>query len=156
MFARQVVDPHACEQSVCVQPDDGACALPQSAPVGRSLQDRLAATHDYDVASGLHHVGGQMTVLARVLRRFVQSYAAGEPTLLVSDAPDSLQRWRSVCHSLRSACAAVGAARLAAQLQAFEDELAGSPEVASLAGRAQCLQEELVSLTRRLEAELDA
>ena len=143
------VDPSPADTNVL-------CLPPDCAPVSGSLQDRLAAIEDYDVASGLRHVGGQMTVLARVLRQFVQTYAAGEPALLVSDAPDSVQRWRSVCHSLRSACAAVGATRLAAQLQAFEDELVGSTETATLAGRAQRLHEALVRLAKRLEAELAA
>ena len=129
---------------------------PGDAPTSRTLQDRLAAIQDYDVASGLQHVGSYMTILERVLRRFVQTYAGGAPTLLVCDAPDTVTRWRSVCHSLRSACAAVGATRLAAQLQAFELELDGSSEVSTLALQAVCLHDDLVMLVSRLKAELDA
>ena len=129
---------------------------PGDAPASRSLQDRLAAIQDYDVVSGLGHVGGEMTVLERVLRQFVQSYAGGEPTLLVCGAPDTVTRWRRVCHSLRSASAAVGATRLAAKLQAFEDDLDGSLEMSTLALRAVRLHDDLVILVARLKAELDA
>ena len=129
---------------------------PGDAPASRSLQDRLAAIQDYDVVSGLGHVGGEMTVLERVLRQFVQTYAGGEPTLLVCGAPDTVTRWRRVCHSLRSACGAVGATRLAAQFQAFEDELDGVSEMSTLALRAVRLHDDLVILVRRLKAGLDA
>jgi CheY-like chemotaxis protein len=128
---------------------------PTASPVRLPLQERLAAVPGYELASGLRHVGGQLAVLGRVLQRFVETYRGGEPSLLAAEVPDALVRWRSVCHSLRPACAAVGAAQLTAQLQAFEHDLAAPSGVSlAYAARARRLNDDLVTLAGRLEAEL--
>jgi two-component system sensor histidine kinase/response regulator len=134
------------------QPDRAA-----SAPARPALQDRLASTEGFDLVSGLRNVGGQLSVLARVLRRFVDTYRDGEPAFLAAEAPDAARRWREACHSLRSACASVGATTLAARLQDFEHALAGSSVAAAAhAPQARRLHEDLALLARRLEAELAA
>jgi HPt (histidine-containing phosphotransfer) domain-containing protein len=97
-----------------------------------------------------------MASLERVLRRFVDMYRNGEPALLASDERDVVARSRDVSHSLRGACAAAGATRLAEQLQAFERELSASTEVPVPLSRARRLHEDLVVLVSRLAAELGA
>jgi len=59
-----------------------------------------------------------------------------------------------VCHSLRPACATVGATRLASELQAFEQQLAGSPDALAHAAKARRLNDELIGLADRLGAAL--
>ena len=125
------------------------------APARPALQDRLASTEDFDLASGLRNVGGQMGILVRVLRRFVDTYRGGVPALLAADAPDATARWREACHSLRAACASVGATHLAAQVQDFEHALAGSAaDASSHAAQARRLHEDLAQLAQRLDAAL--
>jgi PAS domain S-box-containing protein len=121
-----------------------------------ALRDRLAAIDGYDCASGLRNIGGQLDALKRVLRRFVESYRGGEPAFLAPDALRNMTQWRGVCHALRGACAAIGAMQLAQQVQTFEENLAHSPDAALHAVRARQLNQDLIVLARRLEAELDA
>jgi CheY-like chemotaxis protein len=118
------------------------------------LQDRLAAIEGYDAASGLRNIGGQMASLKRVLRRFVDSYGDGEPALLAVDTKQDAAVWLGVCHALRGACAAIGATHLAQQVHAFELDLARGPVAAGHGLRAQRLNEQLIVLAGRLEAEL--
>ena len=128
--------------------------LVHSVPASLPLQDRLAAIGGYDVASGLRNVGGQMAVLARVLRRFVETYRDGEPALRAPAAPDTAPRWLAACHPLRSACGAVGATQLVLAVQAFEQALAASPDALALATQARRLDDDLAALARRLQTEL--
>jgi HPt (histidine-containing phosphotransfer) domain-containing protein len=82
-------------------------------------------------------------------------YRGGEPALLDADAPDVVARWRELCHSLRAACATVGATELADQLRDFEDELAATPgDPGRHAARARHLHEALADLAGRLGGEL--
>jgi len=118
------------------------------------LQDRLAAIDGYDLASGLRHIGGQPARLAHVLNRFVDTYRAGVPALMAPAAHDAVAGWQEVSHSLRGACASVGAMRLAAQLQNFEQEIAGSSDAPALAPRAREINAQLLLLVHRLEVEL--
>jgi two-component system, sensor histidine kinase and response regulator len=131
-----------------------AASVTTSAPVRLPLQDRLAAIEGYQVASALRNVGGKVAILVPVLQRFVQTYRGGEPALLAADEPEAITRWRDVCHSLRSACASVGGAQLAADLQAFEHGLAGSPDARAHTARARRLHEDLIVLAGCLDAEL--
>jgi CheY-like chemotaxis protein len=131
-------------------PVPAARAAPSSLP----LQDRLSAVPDYELASGLRNVGGQLPALARVLRRFVDTYRLGQPALLDAGAADALQRWRDVCHPLRGACGAIGATVLATQLQAFERLLTGATGTQGLATQALRLHQDLQQLAGRLDAAL--
>ncbi len=113
------------------------------APAALPLQDRLAAVEGLNVARALVNVGGQAGVLRRVLDRFVQAYAEGAGTLD-----------RERAHSLRGACAAIGAVDLQAALQAYEagtlreGGAVPSPEAGEIA-------RQLGELVERLRIELD-
>ena len=112
----------------------------------------------YDVAHGLHGLGGQIAALERVLRTFVDTYAGGEPALrgtAGADAAQQLARWRGAAHSLRGACATVGAAALQRHLQAFDDGLRAGVAPPMLAEQALQIDAGLVALVARLAQALD-
>jgi len=99
---------------------------------------RLAGVHGMDPALALHNIGGQMSSLARVLSSFVDTYANGAAELLNMDASGRMPRWLAASHSLRGACAAIGATELCADLTEFENALhsrAREAELPVLAGR---------------------
>jgi CheY-like chemotaxis protein/HPt (histidine-containing phosphotransfer) domain-containing protein len=128
---------------------------PEPTAPATPLQERLAAVKGFDVEQALHNVGGQMTILVRVLGRFVQTYSAGAPALLQADDPEALAHWRSTSHTLRGACATIGATLLAEQLQAFERDVNdGNRPLPQLALHARWLQKDLIALTSALAAEL--
>jgi PAS domain S-box-containing protein len=120
----------------------------------RPLQERLAGIDGYSVEQGLRNLGGQMPRLARILDHFVRTYRRGETALLQSATPEDLVRLRAVCHSLRGACATIGATALVPQLQALEEALRGSAEARDLGPQARQLHADLIALVDRLAAEL--
>jgi HPt (histidine-containing phosphotransfer) domain-containing protein len=114
----------------------------------------LAAIEGFDLAGSLQNLGGQMSRLERVLRRFAATYRAGEPALMqAARQGDSAALWQ-VCHSLRGACAVLCATALVQHIEALEATLAGAPDSALLLGSARSLQAELMALARQLEAAL--
>ncbi|MDE2368550.1 MAG: response regulator [Burkholderiales bacterium] len=134
------------------QPDAAMAAAPHALPApphgpaaqALPLADRLAAIPGLDLAQGLRHVGGQFGVLRRVLERFVQVYAeAFEP-------PD-----RERAHSLRGACAAIGAVQVHAAVQAYEAAAAAADEAATRELEV-IVGDELGGLVARLRDELGA
>jgi CheY-like chemotaxis protein len=140
------------------------------------LAERLLTIEGYDLEAALHHVGGSMPVLGRVLQRFVESYRGGAPVLRRAPEAGTLAEWRGVCHSLRGACSAVGISGLAQQLHGMEQALdqwiaqaaAGSSDgppptspaelvsLADLAAQGLAVDQTLTRLTERLAAELQA
>jgi HPt (histidine-containing phosphotransfer) domain-containing protein len=118
------------------------------------LQQRLAGIVGLDVAQGLRNLGGQMTALVRVLALFCTTYANGEPAFAAPPSPEAAQRWRDACHSLRGACATVGAEDLLAHLVAFDKALAAGVDLSALAVQAGQLNAELQALVATLQAEL--
>ena len=72
-------------------------------------------------------------------------YADGEPALLDAPSAEAAARWRSICHSLRGACATLGVVALDRQATSFEHDLkvAGADPVA-LADTARRLQKRLL------------
>jgi PAS domain S-box-containing protein len=145
------------------EPATAAPSAAQRAPGDappQPLTERLAAIEGFDVEVGLRHVGGQPATLERVLRRFAESYVAGQPAL-ATEPPDTA-RWRALCHSLHGACATVGAVALQRDIKAFERALAASdaPDQAedggaALAAQARALHEALLRLVARLGAALE-
>ena len=134
-----------------------ACAPePPSAPLAvEPLQVRLSRVGGFDVEAALRNVGGEMSILTRVLGRFVQTYRHGEAALLVAATPDPVPGWAAAAHSLRGACATLGASLLPPQLEAFERDLHRGRDVATLARTAQLVNEQLLALVGRLAAELE-
>ncbi|WP_287989342.1 response regulator [Piscinibacter sp.] len=122
-----------------------APAAPEPAapvPVPAPLQDRLAALDGFDVGQAMRSVGGQPALLARVLTHFAAAYRQG------CGALD-----RHGVHSLRGACAAVGATQLHDTLLALERRLPSDAAPVE-AGEAAAIDTALRTLVARLEAEL--
>ncbi len=109
----------------------------------------------YEVGGALRNVAGQLPTLVRILRNFIGMYRRGVPALLRSDDADDVERWRLACHSLRGACASVGATALQQRLLAFEQQLKGTVDVQRHAASAKALHEELLVLVGRLETALN-
>jgi two-component system, sensor histidine kinase and response regulator len=118
------------------------------------LAERLGAIDGFDLASGLRNVGGSLPVLADLLRQFVRMYPNGAPALGSTDTPEDRAQCRKLCHSLRGACATVGARRLSDDLGAFEKALTAQTEAVLLHQRGEALQGRFRSLVTELTTEL--
>ncbi|MEO7338097.1 MAG: hypothetical protein ABIV63_16105, partial [Caldimonas sp.] len=68
---------------------------------------------------------------------------------------DPVRGWRAACHSLRGACATLGASFLPESLVPFEQALRAPADVARLSLHAKHLDADLLSLVKRLTDELD-
>ncbi len=121
-----------------------------------SLRDRLAALEGLDLQVALKNVGGQMPLLARVLRRFVDTYHFGLPALLdtADDEREGLLRWRTACHSVRGALSTIGATPLAAQVTALERALDAAGARADLAPQVRHLHAALLEFVERISTAL--
>ena len=134
--------------------------LPLPAPAAATAADgpplpldrRLAAVAGFDLAIGLRNVGGQLSSLQRVLARFVATYRDGDPVL--ADAGATTDARRHACHSLRGACATIGATRVHDEARALEHALA-TPS-AEHAAQAPALNATLLALVRQLSAALES
>jgi two-component system, sensor histidine kinase and response regulator len=118
------------------------------------LTERLNGIDGFDLTSGLRNVGGSLPVLADLLRQFVRMYPNGAPGLASTDTPEDRAQCRKLCHSLRGACATVGARRLSEDLGAFEKALVAQAEAVLLHQRGEALQGRFVSLVTELTTEL--
>jgi CheY-like chemotaxis protein len=131
--------------------------LPERAfesPSATPLVERLAGIDGLDLARGLHSVGGRVEILERVLRSFVETYGNGETALLGDASAATLDRWPALCHSLRGACATIGASSLDEQLRALEHALHGPVDPQRLAASGRHLREDLRELTEQLAVQL--
>ena len=128
-------------------------ALP-ALPDAPLLRERLAGLDGLDVERGLANVGGHWLALARVLDVFVTTYVQGEPALLDAQSPDALDRWRRACHSLKGACATIGAVGLQCSAEVLEAGLASGVDAAALALPAHLLHDDLLQLVERLRQAL--
>jgi len=126
-------------------------AAPPHSP-GAALQERLGGASGIDAAAALRNVGGQPAALERVLRSFCDRYRDGCAEL----APGALRAaWRAGSHSLRGACATIGAQQLAQDFGRFEHALERAPDDALHAATAAYLQQALVDAVRDIAAALD-
>jgi len=103
-----------------------AAPEPPPGPDGGALplEVALARVDGLDLPRALANLGGRAAVLERVMRRFVQHYADGAPALLTTTTgAGPRQALREACHGLRGACATIGAASLARELQDLERRL---------------------------------
>ncbi|MBK6854832.1 MAG: response regulator [Burkholderiales bacterium] len=135
-----------------------AASEPGAAPAHHTLLDLptlLGAVPGVDVAMALRNMGGQTKVLARVVDRFVTTYAQGVPEFGLPYGPAVLPTWRTASHSLRGACGAIGAQALAAALLDFEHLLVRGEDGHALVAKAGDLQVELSALVRQLKAALE-
>ncbi|UFU12313.1 response regulator (plasmid) [Ideonella dechloratans] len=127
-------------------------SIPAPAPA-RPLAQRLADVAELSVSSALHNMGDDEARLERLLRVFVRTY--GDPAKGFSPDPtaDAPARWRTTAHSLRGACASIGADALAREIQAFEQALSRDTPAAlpQWADTAQALQQRLTALVQALQ-----
>ena len=139
-----------------VQAQERAAALPTAgARQELTLMQRLSAVDGLDAQRALEGVGGQPAALERILRRFVNIYRHGEPSLATAQGERDGARLAAVCHSLRGACAAVGAVHLQGQLLELEQSLkAGAPPAQAL-DTVQHINAELMQFVTRIAGEMD-
>ncbi|WP_395703541.1 PAS domain-containing protein [Aquabacterium sp.] len=136
-------------------PAEALAAPAAAAPAApRPLQERLAEVAGFDLVRALRNVGGQVHTLERVLQSFVKRYRSGEPAMLQLADPAQREAARNATHSLRGACATIGAHELHQGLQALEQTLFGGGDPTGLLPQAQALNDGLVRLAQRLAAEL--
>ncbi len=120
------------------------------------LQDRLAAIEGFDLSQGLHHLGGQLDSLVRVLRVFAASQPADNRALLLPGSDADLAAWKRQAHSLRGSTATVGAVAAHQAVLQFERALraeqadAGLAERPALAAQARALHGLLQGLVQAL------
>ncbi len=138
---------------------DGTPAAPLEMPPpdhATGLRERLAAIEGFDIQIALRNVGGQVPVLARVLRRFVATYRQGLPALLDAsgDEHEGVARWRAVCHSVRGALTTIGATHLMREVTVLERALDAPGSRASCTSHGRHLHESLMALVARMAAEL--
>jgi hypothetical protein len=91
----------------------------------------------------MRSVGGQFSTLRRVLERFVTSYQFGAGEIDVQ-----------ISHSLRGACATVGATQLQSALVKYEEDAAGGAAASHLRQQADQINAGLIALTAALRFEL--
>jgi len=119
------------------------------------LDVRLSAVTGFDLDHARSAVGGLESALERLLRLFVDRYRDGEPGLLETPSAGAVTRWRSICHSLRGACASLGAVSLDRHVTRFESEMASTEaDIAQLAASARQLQEDLLLFASEMELAL--
>jgi HPt (histidine-containing phosphotransfer) domain-containing protein len=115
---------------------------------------RLSGVEGMDAQRALEGVGGQPAALERILRRFVNIYRQGEPSLITAQGERDGARLAAVCHSLRGACAAVGAVSLQGRLMELEQSLkAGAPPAQAL-DTVQHINAELMQFVARIDGEM--
>jgi two-component system sensor histidine kinase/response regulator len=134
--------------------DGGAEAL--AATSADSLPQRLAAIAGFDVEIALCNVGGRALTLARILKTFIAAYGDGEPTLRAGMAQNNPAQMRAGCHSLRGACATLGASGLERQALALETLLESPHDLPALVTRARQIDTELQVLVGQLAAAVAA
>ena len=136
-------------------PPVDAAGAPGVAPADGGLLQRLARIDGFDVERALRNLGGQAATVERVLRSFVRSYSRqAAPDILRAAAQEPVQQWREQCHSIRGACATIGATALEEDLHGFELALANPGEPRQRADTALQLKERLHALAADLEAAL--
>ncbi len=118
------------------------------------LDERLAMLPGFSLTQGLVSVGGDFDRLVRILRAFIGQYRDGDAALVEAAHLGNLAELRSRTHSIRGACATVGA--LAASELARSLELAAAPmsDMQSLPLDAQQLHATLQQLAAAIACEL--
>jgi HPt (histidine-containing phosphotransfer) domain-containing protein len=118
------------------------------------LAQRLASIQGFAFERALQNVGGELPLLERVLRRFVQTYRIGLPDLLAVPDASQIPVWKARLHSLLGACTAVGAADLTQDIRDLDRRLDSEADTEELARRGEMLDAGLRDLVGRLEERL--
>jgi len=145
-------------------PAPAATAATTEAPAGPTdpLLQRLAAVPGLQWEFALRNVGGLSARLERLLQVFARTYENPEQGFADASTPHVLARWRTMAHSMRGACSAIGANELARDIKAFEQAIANtgtdtdanaapSPAWADM---AQALQGQVARLVQALQGAL--
>jgi PAS domain S-box-containing protein len=120
----------------------------QAAPVAPTLQ----GISGFDPAVGMRLTGLRPQAYHAILRRFVNLYADGIPDLPSLMAPARREDLGRAAHSLRGACAVIGALQMQAQAQKLELRCREALDAAALAEEVAAVQgplRELVSTLRQ-------
>jgi len=128
---------------------------PAASPAPAPADQRLAGVAGLDLPTALRNVGGQLQALQRVLARFVATYRQGDAALAGVEGPAGLDACRHACHSLRGACATIGASTLQGQARALELAMDDGLPPEEAATRAGALNLELCALVARLATALE-
>jgi PAS domain S-box-containing protein len=126
--------------------------VPAAAAAPPSLPERLAAVNGFDLVAALMHTGGGLPALQRVLGGFLRTYADGDAALAAAETPAAL---RAASHSLRGACAVVGAVALQQQLADLERAAHDAADWAALQPARQAVDGSLRALVAELAQALD-
>jgi hypothetical protein len=109
----------------------------------RSLQAELEVVEGLDIDQAMRSVGSQLPLLLRVLNQFVLTYQHG-----VGELNDQ------IAHSLRGACATVGAVHLQAALVRYESCREANRDVAELRRQSDLINSSLMALTAAMRSVL--
>ena len=132
-------------------------AAPSSVAVGASragttLMDRLDGVPGLNPLQGLKNVGSRPAAYERALQRFSSTYAGGVPALGELSSDEQRRQAALASHSLRGACATIGAVDVVAALQAFEMAMRAGHETAILEPLALQAQHRLDEFVRGVRA----
>ena len=108
----------------------------------------LAQVAGFDLRDGLTNTGGDEQRLARLLRMFVDQYHTGDARLADAARSDNAAGIVAAAHSIRGACAAVGARAAAQAAHALEVAAARSTDIGSRKREAQELGAALETVSR--------
>jgi signal transduction histidine kinase/DNA-binding response OmpR family regulator/HPt (histidine-containing phosphotransfer) domain-containing protein len=118
------------------------------------LPERLASVKGFNVMTALRNLGGQWTALERVLMRFVTTYGNGEPALVEPLSAARLEQWARACHSIKGACATIGAEDVAKRATELGDKLDRKADNAELVADGRELHEGLRQLAQDISAQI--
>jgi CheY-like chemotaxis protein len=123
----------------------------------RPLLQRLALVPGLEIAEAVRRIGGQEASLRRALVCFADTYGAGDPALLPTDFndADAVTRGLATCHSMRGACAAIGAGPLVQQISALEARLRGGHAKPARGEEARAVNQALLDLSAALMAAME-
>ena len=127
-----------------------ATAAPAAPAQPKPLAERLGSVEGFNIRHAQQAVMGQWPVLARVLGSFVNTYGGGTPALVQAARTADWSACKAQCHSLRGACAAVGADGLAAQAEALELAVNSPVDGAALVAQAGQLHQALRQFSAQL------
>ena len=119
-----------------------------------TLQTRLESIAGIDPSRGLKLFAGNVNAYARVLRRFLATYAQDVPQIALAVAARSAADLSEAMHSVRGACGSVGAVELEAEAAALEALAKRSSWTPDMVDRAHDLQHRLTSTVESIKAML--
>jgi two-component system sensor histidine kinase/response regulator len=123
----------------------------------RPLEERLAQIAGYNLEQGLTSANARPDILVRLLRTFAAKYRDGDPALQIALIASDWRAATEAVHSVRGACATLGASTAVTLAQALEAELAGGvgiPSGPAVATAARRLNSELTRLSDAIALEL--